>query len=327
VPFAAVTGAQPAANGATLRPVQGRGRLVLVAFAFACALALAGGSARAQTGSRAETLDVYGGVGSWLDIFAGSPWARPEQVVSSLEAHGVRTLYLETSNYSHAAGVVYPAATGRMIEAAHAAGISVVAWYLPSFAHPKADAARALAAIRYRTPSGERFDSFALDIEASVVRNVPLRNARLLALSRTLRARAPKGYPLGAIIPSPVGMARHPAYWPRFPYAQLAGIYDAFVPMAYFTNYVDSRTGAYAYARDVVHAIRTETGRPDLPIHLIGGAAQSASNAAVDGFARAAADCAVEGLSLYAYVQTRAAEWTRLADTPLGPGVPAPACN
>ena len=214
-----------------------------------------------------------------------------------------------------------------MIEAAHAAGLAVVAWYLPSFAHPAADAARSLAAIRFRTPSGQRFDSFALDVEASLVRDVPLRNARLLALSRTLRAKAPAGFPLGAIIPSPVGMARHPKYWPRFPYAQLAGLYDAFVPMAYFTNYVNTPAGAYAYARDVVRAIRTETGQPDVPIHLIGGAAQSASSGAIDGFARAAADCAVEGVSLYAYVQTRASEWTRLGDTPLGPGIPAPACS
>lgn len=287
------------------------------------------GAARAQApqASRAAALDVYGGVGSWLDIFAGRPWAQPRQVAASLKAHGVRTLYLETSNYSHPAGVVYPAATARLVDAAHAAGIRVVAWYLPSFASPRADLAHALAALRFRTASGGRFDSFALDIEASLVGDVGLRNARLLSLSRAIRHAAGAGYPLGAIIPSPVGMARHPHFWPRFPYAQLAGVYDAFVPMAYFTNYVDTGPGAYAYARDVVRAIRSETGEPDVPIHLIGGSADHASNAAVDGFARAAGDCAVDGVSLYAYLQTRPSEWARLGDTPLGGGRPAASCS
>ncbi len=296
----------------------------MVAVALCCALPAA--TARGGAGDPAATADVYGGVGSWLDIFAGKPWSQPRTVVASLRAHGVRTLYLETSNYSHAAGVVYPRATGRFLDEAHAAGLRVVAWYLPSFAHPAADESRSLAAIRFRSATGERFDSFALDIEASVVPNVKLRNARLLALSRRLRAAAPAGYPLGAVIPSPVGMARHPDYWPGFPYARLAEVYDAFVPMAYFTNYVHTSAAAYAYARDVVRTIRARSGDPDVPIHLIGGLANRAGAGAIDGFARAASDCAVEGISLYAYLQTSGAQWLRLGRTPLGPGTPAAGC-
>ena len=283
-------------------------------------------TARAQTGDPAAAADVYGGVGSWLDIFAGKPWSQPRTVVAVLKARGVRTFYLETSNYSHPAGVVYPEQTGRLLDVAHAAGIEVVAWYLPSFAHPVADARRSIAAIRFRSATGEAFDSFALDIEASVVRNVKLRNARLLALSRRIRAAAPPGYPLGAIIPSPVGMARHPHYWPGFPYAGLAETYDAFVPMAYFTNYVHTPAAAFAYARDVVLAIRDRTGKPDVPIHLIGGAASHASAAEVGGFVRAATACGVAGVSLYAFPQTTAAQWARLAETNLS-AFPSDACS
>src|SRR5690348_3389783 len=147
---------------------------------------------------------------------------------------GVRTLYLQTGNYEQRVDLVRRRALGRFVDAAHAAGLRVVAWYLPSFLYPAQDYRRALAAIRFRTASGERFDGFALDIEASLVKGVRLRNHRLLRLSTRLRAAAGPRYALGAIIPSPVGIRRHPAYWPGFPYRPLARVYDVFLPMAYF---------------------------------------------------------------------------------------------
>src|SRR4029077_2122549 len=127
-------------------------------------------------------------------------------------------LYLQTSNYTQRAAIVRPAALGRFVDAAHAAGLRVVAWYLPGFANPRLDAKRTLAALRFRSASGQAFDGFALDIEASIVRNVAVRKARLLSLTAFLRRAAPQNYPLGAIIPSPVGIRRHRHYWPGFPY-------------------------------------------------------------------------------------------------------------
>jgi len=268
---------------------------------------------------RAGTLSVYGGLGSWIDIFAGPVWSKPRGVAATMRANGVRTLYVQTGNYSQATDVVRPQAVGALIEAAHAAGIRVVAWYLPSFEKPKVDARRALAAIRFRTPAGEGFDSFALDIEASVEHDVALRNRRLLALSRQLRAAAPAGFPLGAIIPSPLGIRRHPHYWPSFPYAPLARLYDAILPMAYFTNYTRTPAGAGEYARGVVAALRASTARPDAVIHLIGGISARAPEAAFAAFDRAASECGVDGLSHYAFPLTTRGEWQRLAETQLAP--------
>src|SRR5206468_2176981 len=124
---------------------------------------------------------------------------------------------------------------GRLVDAAHAAGLRVVAWYLPTLLYPARDLRRVLAALHFTTPAGGRFDSFALDIEASDVRTVSLRNARLAVLAAALRAAAGPAYPLGAIVPSAVGMELHPKYWPDFPYAQLRQSFDVFLPMAYFT--------------------------------------------------------------------------------------------
>ncbi len=62
---------------------------------------------------------------------------------------------------------VDPATVARFITAAHAAGIRVVAWYLPTFGRPRAGQSRALAAIRFRSSGGDAFDAFALDIESA----------------------------------------------------------------------------------------------------------------------------------------------------------------
>ena len=270
---------------------------------------------------------VYSGVGTWVDLFASSAWQHPEAVVASLRREGVRTLYLETSNYSQSEAIVDPAAVGRFVDAAHAAGIHAVAWYLPGFVSPVRDLSRALAAVRFRSASGQRFDSFALDIEASLVRSVDVRNARLLSLLRAIRRGAPAGYPIGAIIPSPVGMQRHPRYWPRFPYRGLARIVDAFLPMAYFTHYTDTRGGVYAYVRGVIRTIRARTGDPEVPIHVIGGIADHVDGPGLTGFTQAVAACSVAGVSLYAYLETSAEEWSLLRRIPLARPAPGSSCR
>jgi hypothetical protein len=302
-------------------------RLVVLAVVLAALVGVAPpGATTASTGGRPSAPEVYGGVGSWLDIFAGSVWSRADAVVAAARADGVRTIYLQTSNYSQPAGIVRPAALGRFLAAAHAAGLRVVAWYLPGFASPGLDARRALAAVRFRSASGQRFDGFALDIEASIVSSVELRNARLLALARLLRRSVPAAYPLGAIIPSPVGMHRHPRYWPGFPYRGLARSFDAFLPMAYFSSHAHTRRAVYAYARDVVAEIRARTGKPHELIHVIGGIATGLSQSAMTGFVEAVSNCGAQGISLYAFPQTSRREWADLTSASLG-GPAAPDCR
>ncbi|HET7379990.1 MAG TPA: hypothetical protein VFJ24_08115, partial [Gaiellales bacterium] len=193
----------------------------------------------------------------------------------------------------------------------------VVAWYLPSFLSPAQEVRRALAAIRFRSAKGERFDSFALDIEASLVKGVPLRSRRLLRLSARLRADVGRRYPLGAIIPSPVGIRRHPKYWPRFPYHSLARFYDVFLPMAYATDAgIRGIRATRAYNAADIAIIRDRTGKPHMPIHLIGGLANAMGTKEIAGFMGAVADCGPLGYSLYAFSVTRQATWKALAAPP-----------
>src|SRR5215467_6708979 len=260
---------------------------------------------------------AYAGLGTWLDIYATPSWTHPEQEVRAMARDGVRTLYLQTGNYEQSADLFRPRQLGRFIDAAHAAGLRVVAWYLPSFLYPPQDTRGALAAIRFRTAKGERFDSFALDIEASLVHSVPLRTERLLQLSARLRRAAGHRFPLGAIIPSPVGIRRHPAYWPHFPYRQLSRTYNVFLPMAYATDAgIRGIRATRSYNAADVAIIRDRTGKPHVPIHLIGGLANAMRARETTGFMRAVADCSPLGYSLYAFSVTRRATWKALAAPP-----------
>lgn len=291
----------------------GSRRLLLAALVLFAVLAASGAGA----GQSARARSAYAGLGTWLDIYATPSWANPQREVAAMARYGVRTLYLQTGNYEQSVDLVRPQVLGRFIDAAHAAGMRVVAWYLPSFLYPAQDARRALAAIRFRSAKGERFDSFALDIEASLVRGVPLRSKRLLQISGRLRRAVGRSYPLGAIIPSPVGIRRHPDYWPHFPYRSLAHYYNVFLPMAYATDrHIRGVRATRAYDVADIAIVRTRTGKPHVPIHLIGGLANAMGAKEIAGFMGAVGDCEPLGYSLYAFSVTRPSSWKALASPP-----------
>ena len=262
--------------------------------------------------SAAPSLDAYRGLGTWIDIYDGPHLYAPEATVAAAGARGVRTIYLETGNFTQRTDVLRPRLLSRFIEAAHARGIAVVAWYLPGFRAGPRDLRRALAAVQFRSAAGQAFDGFALDIEDGAVKPVSLRNRRLLDLSARLRAAVGADYALGAITPSPSGMADRPGYWRAFPYAELAGVYDIFLPMVYSTYHGD---GARVVRRDVTRSmaiLRTATGRPDQPVHLIGGLGDGLSAAESRAFAERVGALRPMGWSVYDFSVTSPAAWAAL---------------
>jgi len=242
-----------------------------------------------------------------------------------MAARGVETLLLETGNSRQPADLVRPRQLGRLVDAAHAAGLRVVAWYLPTLLYPPRDLRRVLAAVRFTTPAGGHFYSFAVDIEASDVRTVTLRNMRLLALSEALRAAVGDAYPLGAIVPSAVGMEHHPKYWAGFPYAGLRKSFDVFLPMAYSTYRVRGRALSARYVMRSVALLRAEAGA-DVPVHVIGGIANRMGPSEAAGFMDAIGRCGPIGYSLYDFPITSSSTWKALASPPPAPASPA-ACS
>ena len=287
--------------------------LALVSLTFGGVAATGGGHAADRPKAAAKPdIDLYRGLGSWVDIYEKSSFADPERAVAGMHRHGVRTLYIETTNYRRQVSMKYPAKQAEFIEAAHRVGMRVVAWYLPGFRDLQKDYWRTMKAIEFRTPLGQRFDSFALDIESPLVEDPHVRTERMLTLSRRIRDAVGPSYALGAIIPSPRGMAKHPEYWPGFPYQELDKLYDVFVPMTYFTWRVSGEDGAHGYTTAVVQIIRHRVGRRSVPIHVIGGISDDSTQSEARGFVHALREQGVIGGSYYAYHGTTKHLWWEL---------------
>src|SRR5204862_265503 len=86
----------------------------------------------------------------------------------------------------------------------------------------------------------------------------------------------------------------HPTYWPRFPYRSLARYYNVFLPMAYATDrHIRGVEPTRAYNAADVAIIRERTGKPHVPIHLIGGIANAMGPKETAGFMQAVGNYAI----------------------------------
>ena len=277
-------------------------------------------SAAPATGQQSARLDLFRGAGAWVDIYDYDQWKDPEGTVAELAGRGVQTLYLESTSYRRKGPIRYPERTARFLDAAHAAGIPVVAWYVPGFADLEKDLDWSLAAIDFQTPAGNRFDAFGLDIEVTVVTDPAERARRVVELSEAIRAAVGPSYPMAAIVVSPM---RSPGYWPVFPDRELAALYDVYMPMSYWTFRVNGEQAAYDYIAETVRRSRERTGRPDLPIHIIGGEAHHATPAEMAAFVRAVEDSGVLGASIYDVAGFGPEEWSAIEALHWEPKPPA----
>jgi hypothetical protein len=297
---------------------------LFIVLAFVFALGVTTSPSRAVASA---PIGAYRGLGTWFDMWDyGSAWKNPEaaatKLAAKMKARGVTTLYVETANYHMPDGseTVYRRdALGPIIEQCHAQGIKVVAWYLPGFTNMSKDWVRSQAAIDFRSASGQKFDSFTLDIEATMVKPATTRTKRCLTLSNKIRAKVGTRYPLGACIMSPAGMTKSPSIWPGFPYAGLAAIYDVFVPMGYYTYHGDGYANAYRDTRDNIRIIREQTGLPTVPIHVIGGDAAKSSEEETMAYVRALRENGALGGSLYDFPTTSEESWAQLKNVRYNP--------
>ena len=257
--------------------------------------------------------EVYGGLGTWIDIYDHQAWNRPVRTVRAMVDHGVRTVYLQTSNYSRNAPFVHPEGVAAFLDAAEQHDLRVVAWYLPGFRDLGLDLHRTVRAIRFRTENGSRFDSFALDIESPEVRKPWVRTRRLLALSERIRREVGTGYPLGAIVASPHRLkVADPGFWPSFPWRKLAGTYDVFLPMTYYTYRVHGPRLASWYTAQNVNIIREETSGLEVPIHVVGGISFDATGGETRGFVQTVRQREVLGASYYTFPGITREQWQAL---------------
>jgi hypothetical protein len=260
---------------------------------------------------------AYVGFGTWVDVFDWTnQWTNGNPTVGPADADrmaslGIQTLYIQAARVDGPNGVAEPDRLNAIIQRAHARGIRVVVWYLPTLTDVNADLTRLLAI------AGLNVDGVAVDIESREVSDPNDRSARLVDLSNRLRTALP-GRTLGAIVFPPTGMeVINPSYWPGFPWAGIAPDYDVWLPMAYWTGR-DPNSGwhdGYKYVVDNVQRTRNDLHSPSAPVHPIGGIADKATVSEVAGMVRAVAAAGSIGGSMYDYRTTSSDMWAAM--TPL----------
>ena len=265
-------------------------------------------------------LESFRGLGTWVDIYDTHQYEHPWRTVRGAKRKGVRTLYLETSNDRSPKGIMMPRRVSYFIHAAHKYGLDIIAWYLPGFENLEKDHRRTMRAIRFKTPRGQTFDGFAMDIEADTVQPISLRQERMLQLSKRVRASVGETYPLGAIIPSPYDLQDPSSYWGNdFPYRRVANHYDVILPMSYSSFRAEGLEATHHYIAKSISIIRNETGDRKIPIHAIGGIGDGSSRDEVRGFVRAVRESGILGGSFYDYGMTARDAWPELIKIPTNP--------
>ncbi|MDQ2744835.1 MAG: hypothetical protein M3Z66_21425 [Chloroflexota bacterium] len=218
----------------------------------------------ASVGSDGQPLwKIVAGKGMWLTLGTVAV-SDPEAIVQAAHHDGITHLYLESAISPlgfHGRGSVGP-----LIEAAHRGRITVIAWVYPYLYDIAGDVTLTRAVAAYRTPSGQRFDGIAADLE----RNITPTTVR--EYSQLIRAYVGPRYLL-------VGVTYPPQSLPSYPFAEVAHQYNVIAPMdywhqtktAYGLNYNHMRYSSaytYRYAAESVATIRADGGI--VPIEPIG---------------------------------------------------------
>jgi hypothetical protein len=265
--------------------------------------------------AEAWSLEPHQGLGAWVDAFdwshalGGETPVVDEDDFGAMADLGIQTVYLQTSHLGVPDQIVLEQErVERLIDAAHDNGLSVVAWYLPRLEDVDVDLERLVASAELDV------DGLAVDIESTAVEDPVERNARLLELGAALRDELPDRV-IAGVTPSAVHLeVVNPAYWPDFPWVDVAETYDVLVPMTYWSIRLPEWRDGNRYVGENIDRIRAATGDPGVPLHVIGGIADGATVEQVQGMLQAIdARDGVLGASLYDWATASPQQWAALA--------------
>ncbi len=112
------------------------------------------------------------------------------------------------------------------------------------------------------------------------------------------------------MLPPVVTDVLNTAYWPRFPWRQLAGYYQVWMPMAYWSNRTTAPyNDAYRYTTENITRVRQNLGESCAAVSVIGGFGTAVSSAAYSAMATGARDRGAIGVSIFDWTTTPAASW------------------
>ncbi len=240
------------------------------------------------------------GSGVWVNLW-NYPKDDVEGYCEKLYSNGIRNLFVQTSR-STTEAITQPADLSRLIETCHKYKIRVVAWSFAELKNWTADADKMIVAARFRTPSGDRLDGIAPNLEQNLNKVV------VEAYSKRIREALGNGYPMMAVVYSPLNRAPMVALTP---WKVLGKYYDVIAPMAYWNGKYQT-IDAYTYTKRTVEKVRQLTEKPDVEVHVIGDGMGTRANEITE-FIRACRDVGAQSASLYPNQRTTEEQFGAMA--------------
>lgn len=256
------------------------------------------------------------GKGMWLTLGTITD-SQPAALARAAARMGMTHLYVEAA--ISPLGFHGRNAVGPLIEAAHRSHLAVIAWVYPYLYDVAADVSLTRVVAAFRTPSGERFDGIAADLERNFAPST------VHAYSQLVRAYLGNGELM-------VGVTYPPQSSSDYPFSEVARVYNAIAPMDYWhqTNtvfgleYGHMRYGfaySYRYAEDSIRFIRKSVG--NVPVVPIGQTfdnfgrlemgPNAPSGAEIQGFLAGCRAAGAKGVSFFQWMTAQVDEWAVIA--------------
>jgi hypothetical protein len=199
----------------------------------------------------------------------------PAAVISRAQTSGISHIEVRMARgtFAEAATPASRAWLDELIDRASAAGIRLIAWQVPRRS-TTADAAAAVAAAEYTTPSGNGFSGISLDIEDgdNYMGNGDIAKQRMVDQIALVREAVGPDYLVVATVMSPAL-----THWTnaRYPFSGIATYASVMQPMEYWHHFYTSKHHSYTQdevsgaCADSVSLTRQQAGR-DIPINVAG---------------------------------------------------------
>ena len=202
----------------------------------------------------ASDVDAITGKGMWIWQWSSTEHGNADTIIARAVSAGLHQLWVRVGD--SADGFYGASVLNALVDKAHTAGLSVIAWGFPYLYDPVRDAGWTAQVLAWRSEGGAPVDGYSADLERST-EGVAMSALRAAVYLDQVR-RVAGGRLIVATVYPPLDQ-----YWAgAYPYATMATYVDAFAPMEYW-ECVDP--GA-----DAVQALaRLGTLRP---VHLIGQA-------------------------------------------------------
>ncbi|MFC4769488.1 S-layer homology domain-containing protein [Effusibacillus consociatus] len=203
----------------------------------------------------ASATDLVSGKGDWM---MWRDWKNypVQDTIKRLKDAKVTHVYLLTTTTLD--GFFGQDSMDDFLHQAHAAGIAVIGWVYAANKNPYADAQQTIDTLNYATPTGQKFDGLAADLEEN------LDQWHQEEYIKSVRNAMGPNYPMMAVV--------YPATWGKSqPWAVYTKYYDIMAPMLYW--HYKERPYTYKETYEAVAAEMAkmrELTRQDMPIHMIG---------------------------------------------------------